>query len=335
MMSSWDDGDTDMYDLASDLGGAVPGNGAVVGLPWSAVGDSDEGLSGTSTGLTRRGDAEEIGGAVFGFGAAVDLMWSVVHMWNVVDVSVWCVSDDSLVSRCDAEASGEAAIGDGAAVGHPWSVVEDSVEGFSGMSSVIHWSCTGPTRRCDAEDSSDDAHGGAGVVGDGGVAAAPEFVMAVKPDSELDSFLLELGLRVEPTICAHLFGNAPLEGVDLDIDFSLRQIYSSDARCLAPVSHFRLFEVFAYGWLRVKIQDEAGVQVRRRIRQWVMRRKPAWARMCAEMALHRATTRAELAAEETEWERHRSCREAEEAERRNQWRSAPPHLPLCWDSDSY
>ena len=69
-------------------------------------------------------------------------------------------------------------------------------------------------------------------------------------------------------ICANLLGNAPLEGVDLDIDFSLRQIYSSDARCLAPVSHFRLFEVFAYGWLRVKIQDEAGVQVRRRIRQW-------------------------------------------------------------------
>ena len=109
------------------------------------------------------------------------------------------------------------------------------------------------------EDSSDDAHGGAGVVGDGGVAAAPEFVMAVKPDSELDSFLLELGLRVEPNICAYLLGNAPLEGVDLDIldiDFSLRQIYSSDARCLAPVSHFRLFEVFAYGWQWIKITDE-------------------------------------------------------------------------------
>ena len=81
MMSSWDDGDTDVCDLVSDLGGAVPGNGAVAGLPWSA-----------RTFPTRRFDAEEIGGAVFGHGAAVDLMWRGVHMWNVVDVSVWCVS---------------------------------------------------------------------------------------------------------------------------------------------------------------------------------------------------------------------------------------------------
>ena len=76
-------------------------------------------------------------------------------------------------------------------------------------------------------------------------------------------------------------------------------------------------------------------KLKKEVQAYARRRKPAWARMCAEMALHRATTRAELAAEETEWERHRSCREAEEAERLNQWRSAPPHLPLCWDSDSY
>ena len=56
----------------------------------------------------RRSDAEEIGGAVCGLGAAAGLMWSVVHMWIVVDVSVWCVSDDSVVSRCDAEAPGGA-----------------------------------------------------------------------------------------------------------------------------------------------------------------------------------------------------------------------------------
>ena len=92
---------------------------------------------------------------------ASDYHGGVGHPWRAVGV---VSAEPKADGRCDAEEIGGAVFGSGTAVGYPWSVVEDSVEGCSGMSSVVHWSCTDLTRRCNAEEIGGAVFGSEDVV---------------------------------------------------------------------------------------------------------------------------------------------------------------------------